>query len=175
MGHRALTLVVLLLAAAAAGGEIRGTVQIRAADGGVEPTADMPIVVYLTGFRQPPPPDTPVISQKDKNFVPDVQVVVAGQSVQFTNDDPWVHNVFSTSTARPFDLGQPEIRFDELARSMGVPSTRVESAGEVGAAIAEALETDGPYLIDLVLHQEVPGHDEAAADHRPVAGTRAHS
>ncbi len=107
MGHRALTLVVLLLAAAAAGGEIRGTVQIRAADGGVEPTGDLPVVVYLTGFRQPPLPDTPVISQKDKTFVPDVQVVVAGQSVQFTNDDPWVHNVFSTSTARSFDLGQP--------------------------------------------------------------------
>ena len=74
-----------------------------------------------------------------------------------------------------FDLGEPEIRFDELARSMGVPATRVESAGDVGAAIAEALDTDGPYLIDLVLHQEVPGHDEAAANHRPVAGTRAHS
>jgi benzoylformate decarboxylase len=76
---------------------------------------------------------------------------------------------------RSFSLGEPEIRFDELARSLGVPAARVESAGEVGPAIAEALETDGPYLIDLVLHQEVPGHDEAAANHRPVAGTRAHS
>src|SRR4051794_27611023 len=74
-----------------------------------------------------------------------------------------------------FDLGQPEIRFDELARSMGVPATRVETAGEVGPAIAEALDADGPFLIDLVLHQEVPDHDEAAANHRPVAGTRAHS
>jgi len=26
-----------------------------------------------------------------------------------------------------------------------------------------------------VLHQEVPGHDEDAANRRPVAGTRAHS
>ena len=76
---------------------------------------------------------------------------------------------------RSFDLGEPEIRFDELARSMGVPAARVESADEVGPAIAEALADDGPYLIDLVLHQEVPGHDEAAANHRPVAGTRAHS
>ena len=46
---------------------------------------------------------------------------------------------------------------------------------EVGPAIAEALAEPGPYLIDLVLHQEVPGHDEDAANHRPVAGTRAHS
>jgi thiamine pyrophosphate-dependent acetolactate synthase large subunit-like protein len=74
-----------------------------------------------------------------------------------------------------FDLGSPEIRFDELARSMGVPATRVERPDEVGSAIAEALEEPGPYLIDLVLHQEVPDHEEDAANRRPVAGTRAHS
>jgi benzoylformate decarboxylase len=74
-----------------------------------------------------------------------------------------------------FDLGEPEIRFDELGRSLGVPGTRVETADEVAPAIAEALAEDGPYLIDLVLHQEVPGHEEDAANRRPVAGTRAHS
>jgi hypothetical protein len=99
--------VVLLVAAAAAAGEIRGTVSVSAPDGGVQATPPQPVVVYLTGFRQPPLPDSPVVDQKDKTFLPDLQVVVAGQSVQFTNDDPFVHNVFSTSTARPFDLGQP--------------------------------------------------------------------
>lgn len=99
--------MALLLAASAGGGEVRGTVQIRAADGGVDTTLTQPIVVYLTGFRQPPLADAPAISQKDKTFLPDLRIVVAGQSVQFTNDDPFVHNVFSTSTARPFDLGQP--------------------------------------------------------------------
>jgi benzoylformate decarboxylase len=74
-----------------------------------------------------------------------------------------------------FDLGRPELRFDELAKSMGVPATRVGAPDEVAPAIAEALAEDGPYLIDLVLHQEVPGHAEEAADRRPVAGTRAHS
>jgi len=107
VGHRTLIPTVLLLAAAAAGGEIRGSVQIAAPDGGVEPVSAQPIVVYLTGFRQPPLADEPVISQKDKTFIPDLRVIVAGQSVQFTNDDPWVHNVFSTSAARRFDLGQP--------------------------------------------------------------------
>jgi len=100
-------MVVLLLAATAAGGEIRGTVTLSAPDGGVEANLAQPVVVYLTGFRQPPLGDEPVISQKDKTFIPDLRVVVAGQSVQFTNDDPVVHNVFSTSAARPFDLGQP--------------------------------------------------------------------
>jgi benzoylformate decarboxylase len=74
-----------------------------------------------------------------------------------------------------FDLDHPELRFDELARSMGVSSARVESADEVAPAITEALAEDGPFLIDLVLHQEVPGHAEDAANRRPVAGTRAHS
>ena len=58
---------------------------------------------------------------------------------------------------------------------MGVPATRVETPDEVAPAIAAALAEDGPYLIDLIVHQDVPGHDEAAANHRPVAGTRAHS
>ncbi|HET9156040.1 MAG TPA: hypothetical protein VFN91_05195 [Myxococcaceae bacterium] len=108
MGHRALILsVVLLVAAAAAGGEIRGTVLVAAPDGGVDTPSTQPMVVYLTGFRQPALPDSPVVSQKDKTFIPDLRVIVAGQSVQFTNDDPFVHNVFSNSTARQFDLGQP--------------------------------------------------------------------
>ena len=66
-----------------------------------------------------------------------------------------------------FDLGDPAIHFDELARRMGVPATRVETADEVGPAIAEALAHDGPFLIDLIVHQEVPGHDEDAANRRP--------
>ena len=120
MGHRALTgLVVLLVAAAAAAGEIRGTIAVSASDGGVQATSPQPVVVYLTGFKQPPLPDSPVVSQKDKTFIPDLEVVVAGQSVQFANDDPVVHNVFSTSTARPFDLGQPG---PQETRTVGFPT-----------------------------------------------------
>jgi benzoylformate decarboxylase len=50
-----------------------------------------------------------------------------------------------------FDLSHPPIRFDELARSLGVPSVRVEKPWEIGAAIQQALATPGPFLIDLVL------------------------
>ena len=99
----ALTLSVGLPAIAA---DVAGSVRMKSSPS--EPGGNaQPIVVYLTGFRQPPLPDPPVISQKDKTFIPSLRVIVAGQSVQFTNDDPFVHNVFSTSTARPFDLGQP--------------------------------------------------------------------
>jgi thiamine pyrophosphate-dependent acetolactate synthase large subunit-like protein len=56
---------------------------------------------------------------------------------------------------------------------MGVEAARVETAGDVAGAIDEALATDGPFLIDLVIGQDVPGHEEAAR-RRPVAGTRFH-
>jgi benzoylformate decarboxylase len=72
-----------------------------------------------------------------------------------------------------FDISDPELRFDELARGMGVPAARVETADEVGPAIEEALSEEGPFLIDLVIGQDVPGHEEAAR-RRPVAGTRFH-
>jgi plastocyanin len=96
----------VLLASVASAAEVRGQVRLRGVDGG--PGGDrQPVVVYLTGFRQPAPPEVPVIAQKDKTFLPNLRVIVAGQSVVFTNDDPVVHNVFSTSAARTFDLGKP--------------------------------------------------------------------
>jgi benzoylformate decarboxylase len=72
-----------------------------------------------------------------------------------------------------FDITEPELRFDEIARGMGVEAARVETAGDVAGAIEEALAHDGPYLIDLVIAQDVPDHAEAAR-RRPVAGTRFH-
>lgn len=57
-----------------------------------------------------------------------------------------------------FDLGDPVIRFDELAHSMGVPAVRVETPEQVGPAIRQALADDGPFLIDLILTNDVPGH-----------------
>jgi thiamine pyrophosphate-dependent acetolactate synthase large subunit-like protein len=50
-----------------------------------------------------------------------------------------------------FDLSYPPLRFDEMARSMGVQSVRVEKPWEIEAAINQALSHPGPFLIDLVL------------------------
>ena len=49
-----------------------------------------------------------------------------------------------------FDLSYPPLRFDELAKSMGVAGTRVEKPSEIATAIKEALAHRGPFLIDLV-------------------------
>jgi len=57
-----------------------------------------------------------------------------------------------------FDLLQPEIRFDQLSQSLGVDAVRVERPEQVGPAIDKALATDRPFLVDLVLSDEIPGH-----------------
>ena len=43
--------------------------------------------------------------QKDKSFSPDVLGVPIGSTIDFPNDDPIFHNVFSLSRPAPFDLG----------------------------------------------------------------------
>jgi benzoylformate decarboxylase len=57
-----------------------------------------------------------------------------------------------------FELNDPDIRFDELARAMGVQAVRVERPEQIGPAIHQALADDEPFLIDLVITNEVPNH-----------------
>jgi benzoylformate decarboxylase len=55
-----------------------------------------------------------------------------------------------------FDLTDPDIRFDELAQSLGVEAVRVETPEQIGAAIDRMLADDQPFLIDLVITKDVP-------------------
>jgi benzoylformate decarboxylase len=57
-----------------------------------------------------------------------------------------------------FDIKHPDIRFAEIAQGMGVHAMRVERPDQVGPAIERALGHDGPFLIDLVITDEVPSH-----------------
>jgi plastocyanin len=45
------------------------------------------------------------ITQKNKEFHPHVLAVPVGTPVQFPNDDPFFHNVFSLYRGKKFDLG----------------------------------------------------------------------
>jgi benzoylformate decarboxylase len=54
-----------------------------------------------------------------------------------------------------FDLSKPILRFDEMARSMGVEAVRVEKPEEIAPAIRQALSHPGPFLIDLLLEGNV--------------------
>ena len=46
------------------------------------------------------------IRQRNENFVPRVVAVTVGSIVEFPNDDPIYHNVFSLSRTKTFDLGR---------------------------------------------------------------------
>ena len=122
MGGGALAAILAASLAAEPTGQVTGVVHLLTPgpSGANVPKADASsVVVYLTGFNQPPPRETPRISQKNKTFIPDVLPIVVGQSVEFTNDDKIIHNVFSTSKARTFDLGKPRageartVKFDQ--------------------------------------------------------------
>ena len=103
MGHRVLALLVVLAGVAHADGRVVGKVAISDADG--KPVvADA--IMYVVGPRQAADPDDiPKITQKNRKFVPDLVAVTVGGSVAFPNADSFLHNVFSQSPERKFDLG----------------------------------------------------------------------
>ncbi len=56
-----------------------------------------------------------------------------------------------------FSLTDPDIHFADLAKSLGVPGVRVETPEQIAPAITQALSHDGPFLIDLVIANQVKG------------------
>ena len=55
----------------------------------------------------------------------------------------------------PFDLSYPAFQFDQIAKSMGVDSVRVEKVEDIEPALTRMFADDKPFLIDLVLEGEV--------------------
>jgi plastocyanin len=66
------------------------------------------VVVFLKDV--PRHADLPVmratIAQKDEAFIPRVVAITRGSTVDFPNEDPFFHNVFSLSRGANFDLGR---------------------------------------------------------------------
>jgi plastocyanin len=70
------------------------------------------VVVWLSPLKPgAPTPMMPVrqtayrLVQKDKMFTPHLLVVPTGSQVEFPNQDPFFHNVFSLFNGKRFDLG----------------------------------------------------------------------
>lgn len=63
-----------------------------------------------------------------------------------------------------FTLDDPDLQFHDLAKAMGVDAIRVATRDEIGPALDAALADDRPFLIDLVVHNDVQ-QDIARAKH----------
>lgn len=94
-------------ATAAAQGNVVGRVAITERPG--ESTTDFAsTVVYLTpkdtaGARVRPTRAT--VTMTARSFAPHVRVVTPGSRVDFPNQDPFSHNIFSSTPGQVFDLG----------------------------------------------------------------------
>ena len=94
--------VLALAAATAAAGTVRGRVELADKGGKAGDLGDA--VVWVEGPRVRPQPSNAVITLKGKAFSPRVVVVPVGGTVEFPNQDPIFHNVFSVSGENRFDL-----------------------------------------------------------------------
>jgi plastocyanin len=130
LGYALVGLALAMPLARAQGVEVTATVIVQPKNSGTAAkhkndfiSAD--VVVWLTPL-QPDPAHTAAtghpgpfrLVQKEKQFLPHLLVIPAGSSVEFPNEDPFFHNVFSLFNGKRFDLGLYEsgtsrfVRFD---------------------------------------------------------------
>src|ERR1700688_532502 len=90
-------------------------------------------------------PNPPQLLQRNKTFEPHVLIVPLGTMVEFPNQDPFFHNIFSLYDGRRFDLGLYEsgtkrsVRFDRP----GVSFLFCNIHAEMSAVV---LSVDTPYF-----------------------------
>ncbi len=94
--------------------EVTGSVQVTHPAGhtSAHKRSSANVVVWLTstsaletGVQPSPHTGHFRLVQKDKQFTPHLLVVPTGSSVEFPNEDPFFHNVFSLFNGQRFDLG----------------------------------------------------------------------
>lgn len=96
------TLLGIILTSSAFGAELEGSVSL----GDVSAEELKRVVVYLTGFQQPPPPLRPIVIFKERGFVPSQIAVTKGQTVHFANLENESHNPFGNTSRIDVDLGE---------------------------------------------------------------------
>jgi len=102
-GRLRVALGVIALSSLAPAGDIVGRVELTE-KGGKKASDLSDVVVYIEGSKPRPKPAREVLTMKSKAFAPHVLAIGAGTTVDFPNEDPILHNVFSVS-GEGFDLG----------------------------------------------------------------------
>ncbi len=91
-----------------AAAEIAGRVSLSAAGRALRADEAMEAVVYFRPDRRKPAAASGEVFEmqtRDKQFQPQTLVVPVGATVRFPNNDPILHNVFSSGAQNRFDLG----------------------------------------------------------------------
>lgn len=102
-GRLRVALGVIALSSLAPAGDIVGRVELTE-KGGKKATDLSDVVVYIENSKARPKPAREVVTMKSKAFAPHVLAIGTGTTVDFPNEDPILHNVFSVS-GEGFDLG----------------------------------------------------------------------
>jgi plastocyanin len=101
--RKAALLAAFSLASPLRAGTVKGAVEL-VEKGGRKATDLSDVVVYVDGAKAKPRPARATMVMKGKSFTPRVVVVPVGGTVEFPNEDPIFHNVFSVSGDNRFDL-----------------------------------------------------------------------
>ena len=103
VGWKSLVVLSLAVTAPATAGTLRGRVEVIER-GGKRASDLADAVVWVEGPKVKPRASSATITMKGKTFAPRVAVVPVGGTVEFPNQDPVFHNVFSVSGENRFDL-----------------------------------------------------------------------
>lgn len=106
----AASFLVLPLLTIGAQGTVSGMLTLEERSGAERADIRSAVVYLEPRERAIPVNDVPalrsrMIAMHGREFIPHVQIVLAGGSVAFPNQDPFSHNVFSNVDLGPFDLG----------------------------------------------------------------------
>jgi plastocyanin len=159
-----LVAVTALLAYATSAEELRAHIRI-VHESGSKKDSNAHVVVWLTPIGQQTtvtPMEHVRLVQRDKRFIPHLLVITTGTKVQFPNQDPFFHNVFSLYKGKRFDLGLYEagssrsVEFDKPGVSFIFCNIHPEMSGLI-------LVLNTPYFGesdkggDVVIHGLPPG------------------
>jgi len=134
---------VMALGSLAPAGDIVGRVELTE-KGGKKATDLSDVVVYVESSKAKPKPAKEVLTMKGKAFAPHVLAIGAGTTVDFPNEDPILHNVFSVSQ-EGFDLGLYK-RPKSAARTFDKPGVYTLYCNIHPQMSATVVVRDNPYF-----------------------------
>ncbi len=108
MRRRWLVLVLLTASGGLAAAEISGQIELTLDGKALRADEAQDAIVYFRPkavAKLKPVTDAVVMSTRHKQFFPRVLAITVGSKVRFPNEDPILHNAFSSSTDNAFDVG----------------------------------------------------------------------